>query len=53
MLSDKSFTGALQQASVLKGIVSSWFLSHYHDLFNLCHLVVGGVAPLTLLSLMW
>ena len=38
-LSDTGFMGGLQQAGVLKAIVSSWCLSHYHDLFNLHHLV--------------
>ena len=33
------FMAALQQASMLKAIVSSWCLSNYRDLFNLCHLV--------------
>ena len=33
------FMTALQQAGVLKVIVSSRCLSNYQDLFNLCHLV--------------
>ena len=33
------FMAALQQASVLKAIVSSHYLSNYRDLFNLSHLV--------------
>ena len=38
-LYDIGFMAALQQASMLKAIVSSWCLSNYRDLFNLCHLV--------------
>ena len=38
-LSDTGFMVALQQVGVLKAIVSSWCLSNYRDLFNLCHLV--------------
>ncbi|KAK9996680.1 hypothetical protein SO802_021366 [Lithocarpus litseifolius] len=38
-LSDTGFMKVLQQASVLKVIVSSRCLSNYRDLFNLCHLV--------------
>ena len=37
--SDTNFMAALQQASVLKAIVSSCCLSNYRDLFNLRHLV--------------
>ena len=38
-LSDTGLIGALQQVGVLKAIVSSRCLSHYHNLFNLRHLV--------------
>ena len=38
-LFDKGFVEALQQAGVLKSIVSSHCLSNYRDLFSLCHLV--------------
>ena len=38
-LSDKGFMVALQQAGVLRAIVSSHSLSNYRDLFNLCSLV--------------
>ena len=38
-LSNMGFMAALQQASVLKAIVSSHCLSKYRDLFNLRHLV--------------
>ena len=38
-LSDTGFMVALQQAGVLKAIVSSRCLSNYRDLFNLCCLV--------------
>ena len=38
-LSDTGFMATLQQASVLKAIISSRCLSNYKDLFNLCHLV--------------
>ena len=38
-LSDTGFMAVLQQASVLKAIVSSHYLSNYRDLFNLSHLV--------------
>ena len=38
-LSDTGFMGLLQQANVLKAIVSSRCLSNYRDLFNLRHLV--------------
>ena len=38
-LYDMGFMAALQQASVLKAIVSSQCLSNYRDLFNLRHLV--------------
>ena len=38
-LYDIGFMAALQQASMLKAIVSSWCLSNYRDLFNLCRLV--------------
>ena len=39
MLSDVGFMAALQQAGVLKAIISSWCLSNYRDSFYLCHLV--------------
>ena len=38
-LVDTSFMAMLQQAGVLKAIISSRCLSNYRDLFNLCHLV--------------
>ena len=38
-LADTNFMAALQQADVLKAIVSSRCLSNYRDLFNLHHLV--------------
>ena len=38
-LSKTGFIGLLQQAGVLKDIVSSRYLSNYRDLFNLRHLV--------------
>ena len=38
-LSNKIFMAALQQAGVLKAIVSLCCLSNYRDLFNLRHLV--------------
>lgn len=38
-LFDVGFMEALQQASVLKAIVSSWCFSNYRDLFNLRHLL--------------
>ena len=38
-LSDTSFMGLLQQAGVLKAIVSSRCLINFRDLYNLRHLV--------------
>ena len=38
-LSDTGFMGLLQQAGMLKAVVSSRCLSNYRDLFNLRHLV--------------
>ena len=38
-LLDMGFMAALQQAGVLKAIISSYCLSNYRDLFTLCHLV--------------
>ena len=38
-LSDTDFMGLLQQAGVLKAIISSCCLSNFQDLFNLRHLV--------------
>ena len=38
-LSDTGFMGLLQRVGVLKAIVLSHCLSHYHDLYNLYHLV--------------
>ena len=38
-LSDTGFMGLLQQAGVLKAIISSCCLSNFRYLFNLCHLV--------------
>ena len=38
-LFDVGFMTVLQQAGVLKAIISSYCLSNYRDLFTLCHLV--------------